>query len=201
MDANLVTKPYWRAIVNKGYIECSVTAVFYGVAACSVVGPIKDATGEQFLFTNSVDKVPTAMQSEMVWSDTQQLGHEMEVVWSYGCSTNGGLLCDPASAGGPSPLLLQGNATNIKALFTDGGNRTDFIIRVFNKSLGQTDPPPGTTQGVCVPTLVLGTPCARRGVGLTLEQTYDIYTHVFYGYTPPQDWRFTSNKPVPEPPK
>ncbi len=156
-------------------------------------------TTDIFLFSNELSRAPDHLQSEMVWESTQQLGAEMALVWSYGCSSNGGLFCDPGKIEGTSPLLLMGNQTILDLLFRDEGNRTGFIIRVFNADLQETTPPPGTTEDICVDTMVLGKPCARRGLGFTFEQNYEIISHAFFGYTPPE-WRITSNTPVPQPP-
>lgn len=198
LEPDASTAPYYLAVVNKGYIECSVTAVFYGVAACSV-GPLASVTADLFLFENELSRKPTHLQSEMLWDSTQELGDAMALVWSYNLGQCGGLYCDSGKADGISPLLLMGNATIVDQLFSDEGNRTSFIIRVFNSDLPDTRPPPGTGDQVCVDTLVLGKPCARRGVGLTFEQSYEIYSHAFFGYQPPE-WRLSSGAAVPAPP-
>jgi hypothetical protein len=38
------------------------------------------------------------------------------------------------------------------------------------------------------------------GEGMALQQRVTVYTHIFYGYLPPPDWRFSSGDPVPQPP-
>ena len=38
------------------------------------------------------------------------------------------------------------------------------------------------------------------GFGMSLQQQVDVYTHFFYGYTPPPGWRFSDNGEVPQPP-
>jgi hypothetical protein len=113
--------------------------------------------------------------------------------WSGGC----GLNCDHA-VDGTSPLLLQANQTMVDTIGL--GNGTDLYIRVFNSDLDETD---AGLDDVCTP---VPTPpfnnvwCLGNGVGLTLEQKFNHYTHLFYGYTPPAEWRFSSGEPVPQPP-
>lgn len=43
-------------------------------------------------------------------------------------------------------------------------------------------------------------PVCPWGVGLQLDQEFTVYTHVFYNYLPPEDWRFLSDPSVPQPP-
>lgn len=36
-------------------------------------------------------------------------------------------------------------------------------------------------------------------LGVQLEQEVDTFTHVFYNYVPPEDWRFLEDQNVPKP--
>ena len=38
-------------------------------------------------------------------------------------------------------------------------------------------------------------------LGVTVEQRFTAYTHAFYGYLPPADWRFSDGDTVPAPPQ
>ncbi|HUR26486.1 MAG TPA: carboxypeptidase-like regulatory domain-containing protein [Candidatus Thermoplasmatota archaeon] len=186
-------RPYVEVFNFEGYLECGVTTPPVGVALCFVGG---ETLNDNTQITYTISKRPAWVQTEMVWESTQQLGNELTLMYSYdgGC----GLFCDH-EIDGTSPLLLQANQTIVDTIGL--GNGTDLYIRVFNSDLDETD---AGLDAVCtpVPDPVLGvTWCLGNGVGLTLEQRFNHYTHVFYGYSPPQDWRFTSGTDVPQPPQ
>jgi len=53
----------------------------------------------------------------------------------------------------------------------------------------------------CIRYPVLFASCwGAGGVGMALEQRVTVYTHMFYGYVPPADWRFSGAGAPPEPP-
>ena len=185
--------PYVEAYVFDGYLECGVTTPPVGVAVCFAAGSLlNDNTQVTYPYSGNA----TWMQTEMVWESTQALGDELALMYSY--SAGCGLYCDH-EVDGTSPLLLQANETMTQAIMdgSDGG----LYIRVFNSDLDETDP---GLDSVCtpVPDPVLGnTWCLANGVGLTIEQRFAHYTHIFYGYSPDPAWRFTSGDPVPSPPQ
>jgi hypothetical protein len=182
------------AYVFEGFLACGVTLPPVGIALCLAAGAyLNDHTQ----VTYEIARRPSWVQTEMVWESTQALGDELALMYSYdgGC----GLFCDH-EVDGTSPLLLQANQTVIDAISL-GNDTEDLYIRVFNSDLDETNP---GLQDVCtpVPDPVLGaTWCLGNGVGLTLQQKFNHYTHVFYGYEPPVDWRFSSGQPVPPPPQ
>lgn len=54
----------------------------------------------------------------------------------------------------------------------------------------------------CLEWVTLFKACMRAGgVGVVLQQKVTVFTHVFYGYTPPEGWRFSSGEGVPGPPQ
>lgn len=183
--------PYVESYVFDGYLECGVTTPPVGVALCLAAGEtLNDETQVRYAFSGNA----TWAQTEMVWESTQQLGNELALMYSW--SADCGLLCDH-EVDGTSPLLLQANQT-VMATIQD--NSDELYIRVFNSDLDETD---AGLDSVCTPVEdpVLGnTWCLANGVGFTLEQSFSHYTHVFYGYAPPAEWRFTSGEPVPAPP-
>ncbi len=208
IDIDVFSKPYYSQAVSKGFIECSFTLGAVSYAACSQPNGLPGCgtavpcavTQDQFLFRVTPDKIPTWMQSEMIWSNTQPAGTDMSLAYSYLCGN--ALYCD-FRARGASPLLILGNATVMKVTnvgnSTDGaGNGPDQVMRVFSTFLDETKPP-APADNVCAPIPAVGTAC-YRGEGAVIEQTFTIYTHFFYGYTP-GSWRFSSNTPVPSPPK
>jgi hypothetical protein len=189
-------RPYFEAYTFEGFLECGVTGVFVGVALCLAPNLVtgENVTNDHTQVTYDLARTPTWVQTEMVWESTQETGDELslEYSWTGDC----GLLCD-WEVNGTSPLLLQANQTTIDGIGLGAGN--GLYIRVFNDDLEATDP--HVRECTPIPDPVLGaTWCTGAGVGVTVEQKFDHYTHVFYGYVPPADWRFTENPEVPQPP-
>jgi hypothetical protein len=129
----------------------------------------------------------------MVWDSTQAAGGKMSVMYSYfnGCA-DPVFYCDHEVAGA-SPLLLVANQTVIDTIGL-GTAEEELYIRTFTEAID------GTRQ--CSPAALpepVGQPCAGPA-GLTFEQSFEYYTHIFYGYQPTEGWRFSSGEPVPQPP-
>lgn len=193
MAVDARTTPFYEAYVFDGYIECSFTLVVVAFAACSappiVTGFACDEAGvcvgnvttDNFGINYPISRPPTWLQSEMVWESTQALGGEMAVMYSWGCGDeNGGFLCDHG-AQGTSPVLLTANATEIAEINEGnlGQDNETLFVRVFNRGLTET----------------------MGRLGATVEQRFTIYSHFFYGYEPPEGWRFTADQAVPGPPQ
>lgn len=174
-------RPYVEAYVFSGFIECSTP----NLAACGLVTDVGNlATGQNLTQDNSqvrypLSKVPTWVQTEMVWHSTQALGGAMSVMYSYenGCDDAAGLYCDHEVTG-TSPLLLTANQEDIDRIGL-GSEEPELYIRTFTASA------------------VEGAPV--NSAGLTIEQGFEYYTHIFYGYQPPEGWRFSSGQPIPQP--
>lgn len=168
--------PYVASYVFSGFTEC-MTTVF------QLCGFLNDVTTDAGLGNqthdntqtkHAVDRVPTWVQSEMVWSSTQALGGTMSLMysWTTDCPDSP-FLCDH-DVEGTSPLLLTADAEDIAQIHIGDGE--DVYIRTFTGSVEGTVP-----------------------AGLTLQQSFDVYTHVFYGYQPPEGWRFSDGGDVPQP--
>ncbi|MCA1819084.1 MAG: carboxypeptidase-like regulatory domain-containing protein [Halobacteriales archaeon] len=186
MEINPSDRPFVESYVFKGFMDCSVTAVAIGAALCAIPNIFVDnATNDNTQVHYQPQRVPTWAQSEMVWDSTQSLGESLSLMYSWDCGET--LLCDHQVRGG-SPLLLTANRTVIDTIGI--GNSTDVYIRVFNTYNDATAPPPGT----CTPDVpgVSGPRCPR-GVGATVEQDFTIYTHLFYGFAPPEGYRFSAD--------
>ncbi|HUR61545.1 MAG TPA: carboxypeptidase-like regulatory domain-containing protein [Candidatus Thermoplasmatota archaeon] len=176
MEANPSTKPYLESYVFKGIIECSGTFVVVGAALCSVpneatcgLDPVPcspNVTNDNTQVHYQVARVPSWVQSEMVWQSTQALGTDLSLMYSYDCGET--LYCDH-EVSGVSPLLLAAGPEDIQKIGI--GNSTDVYIRVFNS----------------------GTAESMGRAGLTLEQDFTIYTQVFYGFQPPEGYRFSKD--------
>lgn len=53
----------------------------------------------------------------------------------------------------------------------------------------------------CIKYAALFNSCQRAGgAGMALQQKVTVFTHIFYGYTPPADWRFSTAGEAPTPP-
>ena len=177
-------KPYVQPYIMKGYIECSVSAFAIGGDICGIVNIINPGTfDDTFSAQYPLDPViPTWTQSELIWKSTQNLGAELTLDWSRDCGNdNQGFLCD-YGVSGTSPLLLTADTSHLRNITIQrtSGEHT-LYIRVFNSGLAET------TAG------------GTFGLGVTYEQSFEVYTHMFYGYKPTTGWRFSSGQPVPQP--
>jgi Carboxypeptidase regulatory-like domain len=171
-------KPFYQEYQFDGYIQCSGTFVVVGAAVCSIADLTGDLTDDNFGITYPMEQEPSWMQSELVWESTQAAGAKMSVMYSWDCGDeNGGFLCDHGAAG-TSPVLLVANATAIDEINEGDYNGTELFVRVFNEGLDES-------QG---------------RLGATVNQKFTIYSHFFYGYQPPEGWRFSDNTGVPRPP-
>jgi hypothetical protein len=111
----------------------------------------------------------------MVWTSTQALSTDM----SYALRYSDRLTYDSGqyeggfdSFEGPSPLL--GSVSGEEAEEAELGNRTGLVFSIFS---GEGDVP----------------------IGVTVSQRYTFFIHAFYGYEPPETWRFTDEGTVPPP--
>ena len=181
MEANPSTRPFVESYIFKGFMDCSTTAGAPGVghlsaalcafpngASCGLdpVPCSPNVTADNTQVHYQPQRVPTWVQSEMVWQSTQALGSDLGLMYSWSCDSNGGFLCDHG-VDGPSPLLLTANGKDIQKIGI--GNSTDIYIRVFNTAASSS----------------------MSTVGATVEQDFIVYTHVFYGFAPPEGYRFS----------
>jgi hypothetical protein len=163
---------HWR-----GFIECGVgsdgegqEAANHSYLPCALANSAV-ATDNIHDFFFGGTRVPDVAQAELVWSGTQPLGNDLQLDFpSTGPNLSGGK-GDWAVVAGPSPLVLAGNATQIRAGL---GNSTEHVdVRVLA----------GTTQ--------LAT--------LTLQQGFDVYMTYFYGFAPRPGWTMFSDGPCDSP--
>jgi hypothetical protein len=120
-------------------------------------------------------RAPDLIQMELVWQSTQALGTWLDVTAI--ADDGGAVVPDIGRADGQSPLLLTLNSTAIQ----EGklGPKVVLDIAIF---AGQEPV------------------AADRGVGVVANQSYRLITHMFYGYLPPEGWRFSSDGEPPPPP-
>jgi hypothetical protein len=177
--------PYAVAYTLEGIVECgtSVIALCGGVhdgivIVCVATGAcLPQPTNDAYSAFLQLDGgVPDYVQTEMVWDSTQALGDSMDYQLRYADKTtydNGMYEGSFDGFEGPSPLL--GHVSGDDAQDAELGNRTGLVFSIFS----------GGAQG---------TP-----LGITVEQRYTFYVHAFYGYQPPEGWRFTDSGSVPPP--
>jgi hypothetical protein len=156
----------------------------------------------------------------MIWESTQAAGDELSL--AIRCLSGSG--SDPAGrcpdgqltivrSEGKSPRVAQINQTLINnwtlgpagdpleiSLFAFGRSDLDF----YNESTvdGAQKPVTGHECNEWPDQGILFGPhtCMRAtGPGVILNQKVDVYTHVFYGYQPPADWRFVVDGAPPPP--
>lgn len=117
---------------------------------------------------------PDWIQSELVWESTQALGNTLDLT---AIANDGGVTVpDFARSVGPSPLLMTVNSSVILEYKLGPGVLLDFSV------FAGEEPNP-----------------AGRGAGLALSQSYRLVTHMFYGFLPPEGWRFTADGEPPGP--
>lgn len=164
--------PYYTAIQWDSYIECSTSVV----AACAVLAMLGVSDDD---FDNIWDLEPgmDRLQTEMVWESTQPAGANMYYTHRYGTLEDydqgfysGGF----NSTEGPSPLLQVTHGEQADEV--ELGVEEEFQVAIFS----------GAADNVPV-------------LGVTLSQELTIFMHIFYGYEPPDGWRFTSDGAPPAP--
>jgi hypothetical protein len=181
-DASFV-KPFSESFVYDGFIQCSaggtVDSGDYGIDnACSDPGvpPVPNPFSDDHSFVQyQLSGRPTWVQSEMVWSSTQAASKSLNLNFAI---PSGDALANPdgwddLSVVGQSPLLNTMDAKTADHYVDGNGTLT---IRVFPWS----DSYPGPV--------------------LALEQKFQVFTTVFYGYAPPAGWMLSNGDPVPAPP-
>lgn len=184
--------------VFNGYIECSTLTVVVGAPLCDFLpntGVIPDDNNRVFY---TFERPPTRVQSEMVWKSNQQLGDKMKMSHAFPCTYGpSNNVCDHGYEDS-SPIVVISNDTTLAMAGSNypagrasiegigWGNGTDFQARVFAGNSVVPDEVPNPFWGV----------------GVVFEQPFDIYTHVFYGYEPPEGWTFgtDSDGEAPAPP-
>lgn len=168
-------RPYNQGYQFDGFLACSVRAFAYGMACDALeTGVLEDRIAVDY----TLDRVPDWVVSELTWESTQQLGDEMSFNIRR-TDTN----ADTVDIEGSSPLsLTMDRAVAEQAEFGAGMN---MRIIVFTSHLKETEPPGGVLWGA----------------GLQWEQQFTAFTHVFYNYLPPEDWRFLDDPTVPSPPQ
>lgn len=177
----------------EGYIECGTDTFNSHFAACGTGNVASfilcaqtgvcqgNVTGDSYIVIQKFDRTPSFLTVETAWTATQDLGKVLSV-W-LGSATKEQLQFYPETPSvwnvteGPSPLFGTMNGT----MLNDSGIGKDswFLAQMFAGDSG------------IVPV---------TGMGVVLQQRFEMFLTSFYGYEPPVDWRFTTAASLPPPP-
>ena len=195
--ADPTSLPYVVVHSYEGYIQCSFKAanVVFDASSCDPQGATGLSQNDDSAPWFAVTGQPLLYQSEMAWQSNQQLGTGLVTIQlacnEDDCSeTDDNRLCNVR---GHSPLICRVNATMSSDGMEGGGgghgleeaglgtDNMGYSVSMFSNCFE------------CVPGTVLG-------VGVVLEQRFQVYNHLFYGYLPPEGWAFLTDGQAPAPP-
>jgi hypothetical protein len=200
--------PYASVYKYEGFHECGLSSlrvcsninIATWVVVCGRTGGlvcIGNVTGDRSLFFQIIDGTPTFLQAELVWEATSDTGRALSFVIGGGNESelNSGFAAGYNLTRGESPLMLR--ITNHEGEDSWCYRNVDDceIPKTLNWTrigteralLGQVDA--GPTHDI-----------AGRGIGFSIQQKFTMITTVFYGYEPPDEWRFTDTGNPPPPP-
>ncbi|MFO1535405.1 MAG: carboxypeptidase-like regulatory domain-containing protein [Thermoplasmatota archaeon] len=180
-------KPFLQPFKFSGLMECSAVVDApapvgrAAVAACALPGQTVGVspTQDSFIAIHVLDSGrPDFVQSELVWTPSGPLAdtlllHMDQRNHSAGPPTVGAEgaqagYTELASASGPSPLIVGVEGAGVNRL----GLGNDLQLRVF---AWFEEPVP---------------------VGVVVEQSFDLYSTVFYGFRPPMGWSIADGLPT-----
>jgi len=170
-------KPYTESFVFDGFMQCSAGAAAdsgdYGVEnACSESpGGVQPFANDKTFVQYPLSGKPQWVQAEMVWTSTQAVSKSMNHNFAIADASELDGWKD-LSVDGQSPLV---NTMDEKtaATYIDNGTLTE---RIFP----WTDSYPGPV--------------------VSIQQKFQVFTTVFYGYEPPSGWMLSNGDAIPPPP-
>lgn len=180
-------RPFYVELAIEGFMQCAVGAVGGSANVCFIANYypcfVQQTAGQactgnltsdksfaNLAFLQDYQRAPDLVQVELVWESTQTVSPDLLLRVNIQNSTSFSI--DYANrSGGPSPRLVTLNRT---------------IADEYGL---------GTTHAATLETFT-----SSATVGATVNQRIQYFVHVFYGYLPPVEWRFTSGEPVPQPP-
>ena len=181
LDGSFV-KPYATLQKHVGYIECTTGILVLCGAPNLLTG--QQLTPDAFTWDQYFADNASLIQTEMTWKSTQALSPELYLemeALNGGCTTNALL----NGSMGESPVMTRLWPAVIKA--NDIGSICPVYYSVFA----------GTIPGVpCGPPIG---PINNNCVGVTIEQTFDVFMLDFHGFVPPTAYRYTHDG-LPKPP-
>ena len=219
MQADPSTAPFVETQHMDGYMSCSVRGMIIAYQ-CGVVSALgNDVVNAEY----AMPRVPDWIQSEMVWESTQAFGDELSLAIRClpGDSSDPAGRCTEGQmtivrSEGHSPQIATINRTVALnwTLGGPGGNPLSISLfaygrsdlDAFNEDQINATQEPVTGEPCPYWPQVGGYPfapqtCMRAtGPGLILNQKVDVYTHIFYGFTPREGWTFGLDGDHPLPP-
>ena len=163
-----------------------------------------NVTGDRSLFFVAIDGIPTFLQAELVWEATVETGRALNFYVGGGNESelNSGFASAYNFTSGESPLMLR--LTNHEGEGSWCSRNVDDceVPETLNYTrigseralLGQVDAGPTQDLGTC------SVPVRPCQVGFSVQQKFTMFTTVFYGYEPADEWRFTETGDPPAPP-
>jgi hypothetical protein len=166
-----------------GFISCSVgTPRTYSSCAIDAIGQEENP---EIYYT--IDGVPSAIQTEIIWDSTQPTGDWLYVVQGF-CT------CD----GGVPDLVEEGGAR-----FNETESATSpYVARASNAYLKEWNvgSDPSVAQLVVSVSSSGPEPETTNGSGVALNQAFSVYATFFYNIPEPDPaWTFGANGPYPVP--
>jgi hypothetical protein len=192
--------PFHQILVFEGYIECGVTTPVIAGAICGIPNGstcgfpfppeacLGNVTNDNFSTFIAVEQVPEFIQHELVWEATQTTGNMFNLAARWAMDPEFSDWGEIKGAIGVSPVIVSLNATEIEDEEI-GLNGTGLGPSIFSGGMEGTAPPCDPVFGICA-----------FSTGATLSQSFRLYTIVFFGYAPPEGWRFIDAGEVPQPP-
>ncbi len=165
----------------EGHLRCGVIVPVI-TFPCSVIRGTEDTVGDYNAEVLTFESLPTFLQGELQWINSQPLGESLFFNFAH-CCDNEGFAANGTSQG-PSPLVVNAHKAEMEkgAILADG-----LEMRVFGGAY------PGTETGECAPGTPVTNPFCPWGVGVQIEQPFTIYSSYFYNFLPPVGWSYGEN--------
>lgn len=190
LEVDAAARPYSTIQAVDGLIECTTNVVVLCGAPNTVEqqllcpalgvcpGPL---TNDRFTFTLHYPNRPLLVQSELVWSSTQELSPELGLELEA-------LNNDPAC---PEVDALAGETGGLNG--TQGAS--PIAVRAHEEGLlaWEIGGPCGVYHSIFAGTI------AGAPVGVSVQQRFTLVSHSFHGYLPPASWTFAHDGASPPP--
>lgn len=191
LDPDPGSVPFYVQQHYTGFISCSYKAhtTVFRASDCDPTGHLgyRDRDDSHPWFP--IEAQPTYYQSEMIWKATQEFSKSLVTIqWACdadNCGDDDFRLCNVR---GTSPLVCR-------VTLTEGGGGGG--VGIEEAELGTDHMGYEVSMFAnCNPQCTVGV----SGVGLALDQPFDVYNTLFHQYAPPADWLFVESNTVPSPP-
>jgi hypothetical protein len=206
--------PFSTVYKYEGFHECGLNVIRVcsniniatWIVVCGSTGGavcVGNVTGDRSLFFQEIDGIPTFLQAELVWEPTLDTGSALSLVIGGGNESelNSGFASGYNFTEGESPLMLRITNHEGESSWCYQNVEDCEVPETLNYTrigtertlLGQVDAGSSQEIGGCG----LISPCE---LGFSVQQRFTMFTTVFYGYEPADEWRFTDTGAPPPPP-